>query len=172
MSIQESSKSSTVEIPNDLTARNERAIRRLFEEVYSRGELQTVEDLVAPDYIGYCSGISDTYRGPSGLKSHATRLRAAFFGLRFDIDEVRGTPDRVEVLWTATGRLERAIMGVQPAPTMGPSGQEPGGPELAVTGVTSLRMTGGKVRESYMDWDLDGLWAQVERCDSLSYRSF
>lgn len=160
MSTLQSSESRAVNTGNELTAQNERAVRRLFERVYSGGELPAVKDLVAPDYLGYCTGVSDTYLGPAGVKSHATRLRAAFFGLRFDIDDIRGTPDGIVVQWTATGRLERAIMGVHPACNIGRSGEEPGGPEVTVSGRTSLKMTGGKVRESYIDWNLDELRAQ------------
>lgn len=145
----------------ELSTQDERTLRRLFEEVYSAGKLHVVEDVVSPDYRGFCAGTGETYRGPAGVKSHATRLRSAFFGLRFDIDDIRGNVDGIEVRWTATGRLERAIMGLQPACTVGRAGDEPGGRELTIAGQTCLQMRNGKVRASDMDWHLDELGDQV-----------
>lgn len=160
MSTLQSSESSAVETQGELTPTNERAILRLFEQVYSGGELLDVEDIVAPDYRGYCSGTRATYHGRSGVKSHVARLRAAFYGFEFHIHDIQGISDGIAVRWTVTGRLERPVMGLQPECIIGRKGEEPGGPDVTVTGRTSLKMTNGKVRESLMYWDLGELLAQ------------
>lgn len=144
-----------------LTAEDFRALRRLFVEGYSAGRLQVVEDLVAPGFEGFCTGNDDVYRGPDGVRAHIVRLRSAILGLDVTIDDVRGSPDGVEVRWTASGRLERPVMGVQPACVIGRAGEEPGGPDIRVTGRARVVTTDGVVQETHMEWDLEALRAQV-----------
>ncbi len=147
---------------NGLTAENERAIRRLLERVYSRGELHAVEELVAPDYVGGCSGTGDVYLGPQGVKAHATRLRMTFHGFTIEIDELRASEHRFEARWTARGRLERGFMGVQPTCIVDGAGVEPHGPEIEVGGVTDGTLADGRLLESTTDWNRTELEAHVE----------
>lgn len=163
MTSQGPSEISTVETPHELAAEDVLTIDRLFEQVYSTGELHIVEELVAPTFRGYCTGTDDVFRGPDGAKSHVIRLRSAIVGLDFTLDDVQESSDGIEVQWTATGRLERPIMGVQPVCTIGRAGDEPGGPEVRVTGKTTAAMTEEVVRESVMEWNLDELRSQVEQ---------
>lgn len=161
MSTLQSNESGGAHSRPDLTADHTQLIHRLFEQVYSEGRLHIAADLVDSEFVGTCTGTNDSYHGPGGVKTHATRLRAAFYDLTFTVDTLRATPVGIEVRWTARGRLERPIMGISPDCSIGPAGAEPGGPDITVSGRSRLTVSGEKVRESHMDWDVAALHAQA-----------
>lgn len=130
-----------------LTAEHERLIRHLFERVYSTGELDLIDDLVASTYVGYGGDPDGVALGADGARAHVVRLRSAFFGLTLEVDEIDGDAEGFEVHWTARGRLERPIGGLAPATKRGPPGTEPGGPWRTVTGATTGRIVDGEIRE-------------------------
>lgn len=136
------------------------ALHRLFDAVYSEGDLSVVERVVTADVRGYCTGTESTYRGLSGLKAHAARLRATFHGLTFEVNEVHRTPEGVVVGLTATGRFERAFGGIRPSCRMGAVGEEPGGPLVTMAGTVAGEVTDGQLSELAFDWDLEALRAQ------------
>lgn len=145
---------------SELLAENEQVLHRLFDAVYSEGDLSVVEGLVPADVRAYCAGTERTYQGVSGLKAHAARLRAIFHGLTFDVEEFHRTPGGFVMGLTATGRFERAFGGVRPSCRMGSVGQEPGGPMVTMTGAVEGVVTDGQLLELAFDWDLEALRAQ------------
>lgn len=147
MSLQASHGSRGQTTETALTEEHERLVRRLFERVYSTGELDLIDDLVASTYVGSGAEPDDVALGPDGARAHVVRLRSAFFGLDLEVDEIDGDGEGFEVHWTARGRLERPIGGLDPATKRGPPGAEPSGPRRAVTGVTTGRIVDGKIRE-------------------------
>jgi len=132
---------------------NRAVVRRLFERVYSKGDLSLVDELVASDFVGYSTESADAYRGPEGVKTHMSRLRGAFHGFAIEIDDIHVDGDTFEVSWTARGVHERRFLGVEPTCTVGPAGEEPHGNRIAVAGVTRGTIENGKVHESEMVWD-------------------
>lgn len=136
---------------------DERVLRRLFDLVYSEGDLRVARELVAPGFRGYCSGTGDEYHGSSGVKAHASRLRSAFPGLTVEIDGLRRTSAGFEASLVVQGRFERAFGGIEPTCVIGPAGDEPHGPRVTLAGVVSGTMAGGQLREWDIEWDLKGL---------------
>lgn len=136
-------------------------VRRLFEQVYSKGDLSIVDELVASDFVGYSTESSDTYHGPDGVKTHMSRLRAAFHGFTIEIDGLHVEGNTFEVSWTARGTHERRFLGVEPTCTVGQAGEEPHGNQIAVPGVTTGTIANGKIHESKMIWDVAALRHQL-----------
>lgn len=141
--------------------RNRAVVRRLFERVYSKGDLSLVDELVATDFVGYSTETADAYLGPEGVKTHMSRLRAAFHGFTIDVDAIHVEGDTFEVAWTARGVQERRFLGVEPTCTIGRAGEEPRGTRIAVPGVATGRITNGKIHESEMVWDVEVLRNQL-----------
>lgn len=138
---------------NQGTGEAEAIIRRLFERVYSKGELHCVDELIAPDYVGKSTVSVNGIRGPIGLKAHVIALRTAFHGFTITIDQLAVVGDIITVRWTACGTQEREFLGVEPTCAIGWAGEEPHGTVITVTGSTTGTITGGKLRESEMVWD-------------------
>lgn len=145
---------------SDLLAETEQALHRLFDVVYSEGDLSVVEGVVPADVRGYCAGTERTYHGVSGLKAHAARLRAVFHGLTVEVNGFHRTPDGFVMGLMATGRFERAFGGVRPSCRMGSVGEEPGGPMVSMTGAVDGEVTDGQLAELAFDWNLESLRAQ------------
>lgn len=143
-----------------LSAETERSILRLFEAVYSGGDLGVAEEVLGADARGYCAGTEKTYHGVSGLKAHAARLRATFAGLTVDLDEVHRTPDGFVASVTARGRFERAFGGIHPSCRMGAAGEEPRGPSVTMAGSVEGTTTDGRLSELEFDWNLAALRTQ------------
>lgn len=143
--------------PDELSPDHGRLLTRLYETVYSNGNLAETEDLVAEDYTGYCTGTNETYDGHTGLKAHVAKLRGAMFGFRIDINSISGPPDRFDVDWTAHGRLERPVFGLTPTCGVGPAGQEPQGPTVTLHGTTVGTIVDGKITETTMRWDIESV---------------
>lgn len=145
---------------SDLRAETEQSLHRLFDAMYSEGDLSVAGEVVPANVRGCCAGTEKTYQGVSGLKAHAARLRATFPGLTFGVDEVHRTPAGFVAGLTATGRFERAFGGVQPSYRMRSVGEEPGGPRVTMAATVKGEVTDGQITELAFDWDLEALRAQ------------
>lgn len=142
-------------------AEDQAVIRRLFEQVYSKGRLNIINELVSSEFSGSSSASPDAYFGLDGLKSRVIRLRKAFHGFTIDIDDLHVKGDSFEVSWTARGRHERQFLDIEPTCIIGQAGVEPHGIEIAVAGITTGTITGGKIQENSMIWDIEELRHQL-----------
>lgn len=144
-----------------LSVKTAQTVRRLFEQVYSEGDLAVARESVGSDFEGYCTGAGKTYHGVGGVKAHASRLRAAFAGLTVEVDEISPTPEGFEARVTASGRFERGFGGIEPSCVIGTAGEEPHGPTVTFTGVATGRITDGTLRDWTIEWDTDALRNQA-----------
>jgi hypothetical protein len=140
-----------------------RAVRRLFERVYSTGELSFLDELVAPGFVGYGTDTPDAYHGPEGLREHVVRLRSAFFGPVFDLDEIDRFGNTWAATWTARGTHERPFLGAEPTCVVGRAGEEPHGRRVAVPGVSRVTVVDGRIDRHRMTWEEDRLRAPLGR---------
>lgn len=136
-------------------------LERLFRQVYSNGELSVADDVVAPEFVGRTSETDDPFHGPGGVKSHASRLRAAFHGFTVELDDVDVAGDVFEATWTATGTHERRFLGIEPALSVGAAGVEPHGTRVAVSGSATGRVGDGTIRTCRLEWDVTALRRQL-----------
>lgn len=84
-----------------MSEQNKAIVRRALEEVYSRGDLDLVDDLVAEDFVAHSSG--PDLRGREAIKQYVRSLREAFPDLHMTIDDQVAEGDKVVTRWTATG---------------------------------------------------------------------
>lgn len=90
-------------------ARNEAAVREYFDQVWSKGELERLDHLLAPTYVNHTPSFGQPAPGPEGLKPIVAALRAAFPDLHYVFEDIIATPDyvvaRVRMRGTHLGRL-------------------------------------------------------------------
>jgi steroid delta-isomerase-like uncharacterized protein len=91
---------------------NKNNIRRHVEEVWNQGNLDSIPELIAPNYY-FRSGESE-FKGPEGFKQMVVMFRSAFPDLRFTIDEMVGEGDTVAVRYTFTGTFKGELAGIKP----------------------------------------------------------
>jgi steroid delta-isomerase-like uncharacterized protein len=124
---------------SDLTERNKTVARRVFEEIFTQGKLEVVDELYAPDFVNH--GL----HGDAGLKAdrEATRgWRAAFPNLEMKAEKLIAEGDLVSVLWTARGTNTGNGKGLPPT-----------GKSIEVHGVTIWRIVDGKIKEEWSAFD-------------------
>ena len=91
---------------------NKNNIRRHVEEVWNKGKLDVIPELISPNYRNR-SGQNE-FKGPEGFKQMVTSARTAFPDLHFTIDEMVGEGDTLAVRYTYTGTFKGEYMGIAP----------------------------------------------------------
>ena len=124
--------------------------RRMIEEVYNKGRLDLIDDLIAPEYLGHDPALPRDIVGPPGEKELVAGYRAAFPDLRITIDDQIAENDRVVARWTARGTHAGDLWGIAGT-----------GKDITVTGTSVDRISGGRIIESWSNWDTLGLMQQL-----------
>jgi steroid delta-isomerase-like uncharacterized protein len=97
--------SSRVEINKELG-------RRYFEEVWNRGNLDALDQLLAPNYINHTPSTPNPPGGPDGLKPIVRAIRQAFPDLRYEIKDVIATDEAVVIRVVMTGTHKGDLFGL------------------------------------------------------------
>jgi steroid delta-isomerase-like uncharacterized protein len=124
--------------------------RRFFDEIFSEGKLDLVDELFAAEYVGHPSEHEETTRGPQGVREYVGALRGGVSDLTVAVDDQFVEDDKVVTRWTARGTHDGELMGIAPT-----------GRTAAITGITIQRIHDGKVVEGWTNWDLMGLLQQL-----------
>ena len=128
---------------------NKAVIRRFGEEVWNRGDMAAVDELVAPDFVGYGPGKRVT-RGREDLKQVVTHMRTAFPDLHFTVEDEIAEGDKVVTRWTGVGKHQGEWRGIAPT-----------GKYVTFTGLAIRRIARGKIVERWVNTDVQGLIAQL-----------
>ena len=129
---------------------NKTISRRLIEEVFNKGNLDLAEELVTADSVGHDPALPEETHGPEGLRQSVTGYRTGFGDLVIKVEDQIAEGDRVVTRWTGRGTHTGAIFGIDPT-----------GKQTTVTGITIDRIVGGKIAESWTNWDTLGLMQQL-----------
>ena len=134
-----------------LSETNKTVARRFFEEVFSNGKLNVLDEIIAKDHVNNGPGnLPGSPAGPEGTKQLVTVYRNAFPDLRFTIDEQIAEGDKVVTRWTAYGTQHGEMAGI---PATGKS--------ATVTGIVVDRFVNGKIAESWGIFDQFGMMQQL-----------
>ena len=127
------------------TEQNKAICRRLYEEAWSRGNLDVADELLAADY----QGIARDTRGSAGFKRNVGGRRATWPDLQVTIEDQIAEGDLVVLRLTFRGTHRGPLTG------FGLADIAPTGTATTVTGIHIHRLVGGKIVEH---WGLvDGL---------------
>ena len=133
-----------------MAATNKKASRRIIEEIFGGGNYDLADELLDARSVGHDSAFPEPVSGPDGLKGAARGYRDAFPDLELQIEELIGEGEIVALRWTARGTHKGELFGIAPT-----------GKQATVTGMTIDRYEGGKVVESWTNWDTLGLLQQL-----------
>ena len=93
---------------------NKTIVRRLFEEVWNKGNLSVADELFAPNYDHHDPSTPDFGRGPESEKKRATLYRTAFPDLRLTIEDIIAEGDAVMARWSCRGTHNGDLSGIAP----------------------------------------------------------
>src|SRR5207245_3987108 len=69
------------------TEENKAIARRLIDEVWTKGRLEVIDELIADDFVTTVVGAPEQIRGPQGFREFVAIYRTAFPDLRISVDE-------------------------------------------------------------------------------------
>ena len=129
---------------------NKNIVRRLFEEVWNKGNLQVTDDLFTLNYSHHDSSTPDVGRGPESEKKRATLYRTAFPDLRLTVEDIIAEGETVVARWSCRGTHKGDLNGIAPT-----------GKRINITGISIARFTNGKMSEGFVNWDALSLMQQL-----------
>jgi predicted ester cyclase len=127
--------------------------RRLYEEVFGRGNYRAADEILAADIVRHGPGVPPE-QGTESIKRQAARLRTAFPDLRVTLEDQIASDDRVVSRWSAGG--------THSGPLNLPTGAVEGtGNRIAFQEIRIDRHAGGRIVESWFIPDRMSLWQQL-----------
>lgn len=93
---------------------NQQLIRAYFNEVWNKGNLHLLDELLSPGYLNHSSSIPNSPPGPAGLKPIVSAMRIAFPDLHYTIQDLIVTNDRVVARVKMTGTHSGDFFGIPP----------------------------------------------------------
>ena len=136
---------------------NKTIVRRAFEEAW-KGNLDVVDEVTAGDYVGHDPANPGPLHGPKAVKASISTYRAAFPDVRMTVEQQFAEGDLVATRWIARGTHEGELIGIQPT-----------GKQVTVSGLTTSRLSGGKIVEEFTQWDNHGMLQQLGAIPALAH---
>ena len=133
----------------DTAAENERIVRRLYDELYSKWNFAVVDELFSPDFVSHDMppGLP---RGPEGVRQFYGMIRAGLPDVTLKVEDVVATGDRVVVRWRAKATHGGPFLGI-PAT----------GKPVSFGGIAVYRLANGKAVERWVEVGLLGVAEQL-----------
>ena len=129
---------------------NKNIVKRLFEEVWNKGNTQMVDELFTPNYAHHDPSTPDVGRGPESEKKRVAHYRAAFPDLHLTIEDILTEGETVIARWSCKGTHKGDLNGIAPT-----------GKHIHMSGISISRLVNGKVAEGWVNWDALGLMQQL-----------
>jgi steroid delta-isomerase-like uncharacterized protein len=129
---------------------NKNVVRRLFEEVWNKGNLPVTDELLAPNYAHHDTSTPDVGRGPESEKKRATLYRTAFPDLRLTVEDIIADGETVMARWSCRGTHKGDLRGIAPT-----------GKQFTISGISIARFANGKMTEGWVNWDALSLMQQL-----------
>ena len=133
-----------------MSENNKLIIRKFFEEVYNKGNLEMADELVSPGYISH-NKLNLEVLGSAGIKKAAAMQRQAFPDQVTVLDDIIAEGDRVVVRGHDTGTHTGALfMGISAS-----------GNKFNVTWIDIFRVADGKLQEAWLEIDIEDFRKQL-----------
>lgn len=126
--------------------------RRVLVEMWGEGKLELADALYAPDYVDHVGRGPEASRvvGPAGIKQAVTLFRTAFPDLHYTVEAQVAEGELVLSRFSASGTQTGPFLGAPPS-----------GKSVTYTGMDLNRIVGGKIVESWVNYDALALLQQL-----------
>jgi steroid delta-isomerase-like uncharacterized protein len=133
-----------------MSEENKALVRRSFEEVFNQGNLDAVEEIFAPDYVLHDPTSPEEIRGTEGIRGYVSMYRTAFPDLQQDIEDQFAEGEKVATRLIGRGTHQGELLGIPPT-----------GNRVEAVGIVINRISGGKIAESWANYDALGMMQQL-----------
>jgi steroid delta-isomerase-like uncharacterized protein len=119
---------------------NKARFRRLFDEMFNKGNLSAADEAFAPSLVFYSSTESKPIHGIEGFKAFPAMLREGFPDIQVNIDDLIGQDELVMARWTWRGTHLGPFQGLPPT-----------GRQASGQGIEIYRFADGKIEEIWLE---------------------
>ncbi len=124
--------------------KNKEIIRRVFDEIASKGDFDVVDEIYAEDYLDHAP-FPGAPAGRDGVKHSIGGLRAAFPDLHVTVEDMSAHGDKVAAHNTWAGTHDGEVLGIPPT-----------GRSVSFSGVVVFRLKNDLIVERWaIDLELD-----------------
>lgn len=131
------------------TEENKKLVLRWIEEAWEKKNLDIIDELHAPDYVGHIVGFPGV-RGREAFKELFATFFAAFDDLHRANEFLIAEADKVVAYDTYRIKHTGEFAGIPPT-----------GKEVTFTGIDIYRIVGGKIVEQWYEMDITGMLQQL-----------
>lgn len=128
---------------------NKEIVRTYAEEVFDKGNLETIDRLVAPDFVNH-DAMSGQASGPAGERQRAIMFRNAFPDLQVTIEDMIAEGDKVRARLMGGGTQQGEFMCIPPTGRRG-----------FFQAMVIYRIANGKLAERWGTHDFLGVLQQL-----------
>jgi steroid delta-isomerase-like uncharacterized protein len=141
---------SAEEAAEPIEERNKKVAVRVWRDVWNRGDLPAVDEIISDDYAGKIPAQPDLVRGKAGFRQLALSYRTAMPDVQLQVRDVIAEGDRVVAYWTASGTNTGRFGGMPPSYR-----------RVAVDGVSIFRLVDGVIVQEWEVFDTLGFMQQL-----------
>jgi steroid delta-isomerase-like uncharacterized protein len=142
------------------TEENKATFRRFFEEMWNRGNLAVIDELVSSNHVFHEPNSPEPIRGPEGFKQYVKMNRHAYPDVHVTIEDLIAEGDKVTNRFTFTGTQTGDLLGIPPT-----------GKRVTVTAIVISHFVAGKFMESWINSDGLGMLQQLGVIPTLGQAS-
>lgn len=132
-------------MPEIVPEENKRIVREFYETCINAGNLERLEEIVSPDFVG-ASG----EKGVSAFRSTVESLKTGYPDIRFTIEDLIAEGDRVAVRWRWEATHTGSFRGI-PAT----------GKTVTDTGIAIYQVQGQQLVRAWLETDRLGVLQQL-----------
>jgi steroid delta-isomerase-like uncharacterized protein len=123
---------------------------RQYLGVFEEGNIDLLDEMLAPDYVNHTPATPDLPTGPEGVEGVVSMFRGGMPDLRVVVEDMIAEGDKVATRYTLEGTHEGELFGVLST-----------GRRLSIKSITVERVSDGKIREHWRVTDSLDMMQQV-----------
>jgi steroid delta-isomerase-like uncharacterized protein len=123
---------------------------RRFWDAWELGNVDLLDELLAPEYINHTLAAPDLPPGPEGVIEVVSMFHSAMPDLRVVIEDMVAEGEKVATRYALEGTHEGELVGAAPT-----------GKQLSIKRITLERVSDGKIREHWRNTDEVGMMRQL-----------
>ena len=129
---------------------NKSVVSRWMDELFNKGNVSINDEILVPDYINHDPSLPEDNRSREGFKQFVSMVRSAFPDFQLNCVDQIAEGDQVVTRFSMGGTHKGEFMGIAPT-----------NKQSQLTGISIERLAGGKVVETWVNWDALGMMQQL-----------
>ena len=121
-----------------MSAEESKATMRRYFGVFEQGNIDLLDELLAPDYVNYSPATPELPTGPEGVKEVVSMFHSAMPDLRVVVEDMIAEGDKVATRYALEGTHKGELFGATPT-----------GRQLSIKSMTVERVSEGKIIEHW-----------------------